>query len=87
VSRLESQQAANQQRGERETVSTTITDFQISEPGASRIAASVGLRYSDERRSADGQLLGRTPNSTLRNTYVFARDGGIWRVAAFRPSP
>jgi hypothetical protein len=84
VSRVESQQAANLQRGERETVKATLTSFRISEQGPNRVAAEVSLRYSDERRSADGQLLSSTPSSELRNTYVFARDGGIWRLASFQ---
>jgi hypothetical protein len=84
VSRVESQQAANLQRGERETVTATLTSFRISERSANRVAAEVILRYSDERRSADGQLLSSTPSSELRNTYVFARDGGIWRLASFQ---
>ncbi|NDG76170.1 MAG: DUF4101 domain-containing protein, partial [Synechococcaceae bacterium WB8_1B_136] len=87
VSRLESQQAENRQSGARELVNASISSFQISEQSPIRIAADVSLRYSDERRSAEGRLLSSTPATELRNTYVFARDGGIWRLAAFRPSP
>jgi hypothetical protein len=52
-----------------------------------RIAVEATLTYSDRRSGNDGTLLSQTPSTTLRNLYVFARDGEQWRLAAFRPSP
>ena len=40
------------------------------------------LAYSDERRSATGRVLSSTSPRTLRNIYVFGRDGDQWRLAA-----
>jgi hypothetical protein len=87
VAKLESQQSANASRSETESVKASVQSFSITEQSPSRVAAEVALSYSDERRNASGQVIGRTPSSELRNTYVFARDGDTWRLAAFRPSP
>ena len=86
VAKLESQQSANASRSETESVKASVQSFSITEQNPSRVAAEVALTYSDERRDASGQVIGRTPSSELRNTYVFARDGDTWRLAAFRPS-
>ena len=87
VAKLESQQSANASRSETESVKASVQSFRITEQTPSRVAAEVALTYSDERRNASGQVIGRTPSSELRNTYVFARDGDTWHLAAFRPSP
>ena len=86
VAKLESQQSANASRSETESVNASVQSFSITEQGPSRVAAEVALTYSDERRNASGQVIGRTPNSELRNIYVFARDDDTWRLASFRPS-
>jgi hypothetical protein len=86
VAKLESQQSANASRSETESVNAIVQSFSITEQGPSRVAADVALTYSDERRNASGQVIGRTPNSELRNIYVFARDDDTWRLASFRPS-
>ena len=86
ISGLERQVAENRSRGEREEITATITALQIDERSPQRLAASVLLNYSDTRLNQDGKVLNRTPSRTLRNQYVFGRDGGIWRVAAFRPA-
>ena len=86
VQRLQQQLQANRSAGATETVTTKVQSFSVSERSANRIAAQVTLQYSDERRDTSGKLLGQTANSTLRNTYVFARDGERWLLAAFKPS-
>ena len=65
---------------------STITGLTIEERTAQRLVAGVLLNYSDARLNQAGQVLNRTPSRTLRNQYVFGRDDGIWRVAAFRPA-
>jgi hypothetical protein len=43
------------------------------------------LDYSDTTRRA-GQEVNRTKATTLRNVYVFGRDGETWRLAASGPA-
>ena len=85
IRRLDLQQKENRSRNEVETIDATVQSLQIRERSPRRIAAAVSLSYTDERRSATGTVLSRTPASELRNVYVFARDGDTWHVAAFRP--
>jgi hypothetical protein len=85
IERLQSQQAENSSRGEVETVTATVQSLEIRERSPRRIAAAVNLRYSDQRRDGSGQVVAETASTELRNTYVFARDGETWTVAAFRP--
>jgi len=87
VQRLEEQVRANAAAGARETVSATVTGLRSLERSPQRIAVEATLTYSDRRTGSDGNLLSQTPSTTLRNVYVFARDGEQWRLAAFRPSP
>ena len=86
IRQLERQQAENRSRGEVEAITIHINSFEVVQQTPRRIAAMVNLTYSDERRTASGRVLSRTPNSELRNLYVFARDGETWHLAAFRPA-
>ena len=87
VQRLQEQLQANTAAGAKETVSATVTGLRTLERSPQRIAVEATLTYSDRRSGSDGSLLSQTPSTTLRNIYVFARDGQRWRLAAFRPSP
>jgi hypothetical protein len=86
LEQLRRQEQANQRAGITETVKAVVESFSITERSPRRIVAQVTLRYSDERRDSGGKLLERTPSTTLRNTYVFGRDGDRWLLAAFKPS-
>ena len=86
VEQLQRQEQANRRGGISETVKAVVESFSITERSPRRIAAQVTLRYSDERRDSGGKLLEQTSSTTLRNTYVFARDGERWLLAAFKPS-
>lgn len=83
VAQVRNQLAANQKAGAREEVQASITDLQIREQSARRIAAAVTLRYSDKRLNPSGALLSETQATTLKNTYVFGRDGDRWRLVAY----
>ena len=85
IQQLQRQEQSNRRTGVTETVKAVVESFSISERSPRRIAAQVTLRYSDERRDSGGKLLEKTASTTLRNTYVFARDGERWLLAAFRP--
>jgi hypothetical protein len=85
VALLQRQEQANRSTGATETVKASVESFSVSERSPNRIAAQVTLRYSDERRSSTGAVLSQTPATTLTNTYVFARDGEHWLLAAYKP--
>jgi hypothetical protein len=87
VSRLANERSADAVRGETQQIEVGITNLTLDQTSPSRIAATVKLRYSDSRRTADGTVLDRTPEKTIRNVYVFGRDQGRWRFAAQRPAP
>ena len=87
VDRLEAERDSDQARGETQTISTAITSVAIDEQGANRIAATVNLRYADQRLNAKGDPQGEPTKLELRNRYVFGRDGGIWRLVSFQKAP
>ncbi len=86
VGNVESQRRENASRGESETVTAEVRDFSVTSQTPQRIEAEVTLRYSDARKDANGKLITSTPEGERRNTYVFARDGQTWHLAAFRAS-
>ncbi|MFM8604680.1 MAG: IMS domain-containing protein [Cyanobium sp.] len=87
VSRLANERSADSVRGESQKIEVTVTNLTLDQTSPGRIAATAELRYSDSRRTADGAVLDRTPEKTIRNVYVFGRDEGRWRFAAQRPAP
>jgi hypothetical protein len=87
LDRLASERDADQARGETQTISTDITKLVINERDANRIAATVGLSYTDQRLNAKGDPQGEPSKMELRNLYVFGRDGGIWRLVSFQKAP
>jgi len=87
VAQVEQQVAREASAGRTSLVEAQITSLEIVEASPRRIEANVSLSYSEQQRGADGQILSRSPSSELRNTYVFARDGDRWLLAAYRPSP
>ena len=86
VGNVESQQRQNASRGESETVTAKVRSFSVTSQTPQRIEAEVTLRYSDALKDAGGKLIASTPEGERRNTYVFARDGQTWHLAAFRAS-
>ena len=86
IQRLQRQSQANRRRGATETVNTSITGFKISARSPVRVAAQVAMTYSDVLKTSDGKVLSRTPEMTLRNTYIFGRQNGSWQLVAYRPT-
>jgi hypothetical protein len=82
---LQRQEQSLRNAGATETVQAKVESFTVNERGSNRIAAQVQLQYSDERRSNSGAVLNQTPSTQLTNTYVFARDGKRWLLAAYKP--
>jgi len=84
IERLEATVAADQNRGETEAITTKIQSFVVDERSPDRIAATVGLDYTETRLDRSGSPTGPTTTLQLRNRYVFARDNGNWRLVSFR---
>ena len=82
VERLASERRQDAASGAVQTIEVSITDLAIQERTPNRIAIQATLRYSDSRRNSAGKVVGTTPATTLRNVYVFGRDGDRWRLAA-----
>jgi hypothetical protein len=87
LERLAAERASDQARGETQTISTAITALEIDERDGNRIAATVNLRYADQRLNAKGDPEGEPTKLELRNRYVFGRDDGIWRLVSFQKAP
>ncbi|EAQ76019.1 MULTISPECIES: IMS domain-containing protein [unclassified Synechococcus] len=82
VADLRSQARGLKALGEQQQVQARIQQFRLTNQSPRRIEADVQLDYSEERRSGDKVIKPRT-NAQLRNIYVFARDGGTWKLADF----
>ena len=82
VERLASERRQDAANGALQTIEVSIIDLAISERTPGRIAVITRLRYSDSQRDRAGKVVGSTPSTTLRNVYVFGRDGSRWRLAA-----
>ena len=87
IARLASEQKRNAERGERQGIDVEVKSVRIQNQSPSRIALLAEMSYSDRRLSSDGKVLTRTAPSTLRNIYVFGRDGQTWRLVATQPAP
>ena len=84
VEALERQKERNNSAGITEAVKISVESFTVLERSPNRIAAQATLRYSDEVRDRSSRVLSQTPDTTLTNTYVFARDDGRWLLASFK---
>ncbi len=87
VARLAAEQKSDAARGERQQIDVEVKSVRIQNQSPSRIALLAEMNYSDRRLSSDGKVVSRTPPSTLRNVYVFGRDGQTWRLVATQPAP
>jgi len=85
LQRLEAEHQANRNLGQILAIEARVTRLRIQERSPSRIAVVADLDYSDTTRRA-GQEVNRTKATTLRNVYVFGRDGETWRLAASGPA-
>ncbi|MCP9801050.1 ARC6/PARC6 family protein [Synechococcus sp. RedBA-s] len=83
VADLRSQARVLKARGEQQQVQARIEQFRFSTQSPRRIEAEVQLDYSEELRSGTKVIKPRS-RAVLRNLYVFALDGGTWKLADFR---
>ncbi|MFN6134121.1 MAG: IMS domain-containing protein, partial [Synechococcaceae cyanobacterium] len=82
VERLRADRREDRQAGHTQEIQATIRSLAREERTPQRIAVAAEIDYRYTRLDANGKPVGRTPATTLRNVYVFGRDGDAWRLAA-----
>jgi hypothetical protein len=82
IERLQAEREQDRARGETQVVNAQVKTLSIGERSPLRIATTAEITYSDSRRDASGRQLESMAPTTLRNDYVFGRDGDTWRLAA-----
>lgn len=85
IQQLEAERQADAATGARQTVEATITSVEVVSRSPKRIELRARVSYSDQRLDADGQVIERTPPTTLPVTYIFGRDNRTWRLHAYIP--
>ena len=85
IQRVAAEQRDDQARNQTQRISAKVVDFRVESTTPSRIAAVATIDYTDQRLDQTGQVVGQpTRLPGLRNRYVFARDGGTWRLVSFQ---
>ncbi len=85
IQRLSAEQRDDQARNQTQRIEAKVVDFQVESSTPNRIAAVATINYTDQRLDAAGEAVGLpTRLPALRNRYVFARDGGTWRLVSFQ---
>ena len=83
--RLETERQRDRNLGQVQDIEVRINRLAIQERSPQRIAVVADLDYSDSTRRGVREV-NRTKATTLRNVYVFGRDGDAWRLAASGPA-
>jgi hypothetical protein len=85
LQRLQSERGEDAARGQTQRIETTVSNLEVESSSPRRIAVLATIGYSDQRLDGGGQPVGEpTRIAALRNRYVFARDGGTWRLVSFQ---
>jgi hypothetical protein len=85
LQRLKTERQRDRNLGQVQAIEARINSLSIQERSPNRIAVVADLNYSDTTRR-DGKEVNHTKATTLRNVYVFGRDGETWRLAASGPA-
>jgi hypothetical protein len=83
--RLEAERQRDRNLGQVQDIEVRINRLKIQERSPQRIAVVADLDYSDSTRRGDKEV-NHTKATTLRNVYVFGRDGDAWRLTASGPA-
>ena len=83
--RLETERQQDRNLDQVQDIEVRINRLTIQERSPQRIAVVADLDYSDSTRRG-GKEVNHTKATTLRNVYVFGRDGDAWRLAASGPA-
>lgn len=86
LSQLARQRSLDRGRNQSQSIDVAVRSLTIRERAPRRIAVTADLAYSDTTRDSAGKVVARTAPTSLRNVYVFGRDGDTWRLAASRPA-
>ncbi|APD48785.1 ARC6/PARC6 family protein [Synechococcus sp. CS-602] len=84
VASLQAERRSHVARGERKQVKAEVEQLTVVSRSPRRIEINAQLGYSDQTTNLAGAVQQRTPAITVRNTYVFGRDGDTWRLAGWR---
>ena len=85
VAAVEAEARQNARRKHQQKVNAEVEQLAVVSRSPKRIEADTKLRYSERTTNAAGSVVEETAPLALRNSYVFGRDDGIWRLAAWRP--
>ena len=80
---LQAERRGDQARNHTQRIDTSVEALRLEASSPQRVAAVASIRYRGERRDSQGQAVGQPSNLTLRNRYVFSREGGTWRLVSF----
>ncbi|TVS06358.1 MAG: DUF4101 domain-containing protein [Cyanobium sp. PLM2.Bin73] len=80
---LQAERRSDQARNHTQRIDTSVEALRLEASSPQRVAAVASIRYRGERRDSQGQGVGQPSNLTLRNRYVFSREGGTWRLVSF----
>jgi hypothetical protein len=84
LDQLAQQRASDRSQGRSQTINVQVRSVAIQERSPRRIALVADLAYSDSTADRSGKVVARTAPTSLRNVYVFGRDGDSWRLVASR---
>ncbi|MCT0229456.1 DUF4101 domain-containing protein [Synechococcus sp. CS-1324] len=85
VASLLAEAGRNSSRQQRQTVNAAVEQLAVTSRSPRRIETRARLRYSEQTTNSAGTVIDRTEPIELRNSYVFARDGEVWKLAGWRP--
>lgn len=83
---LQAERRSDQARNHTQRIDTSVESLSLEASSPQRVAAVASIRYRGERRNRDGELVGQPSTLTLRNRYVFGREGDTWRLVSFGPA-
>ena len=87
VNNTQESRALDAAAGVNRRVSARINSLELSGSTPKRREARTEISYSEELLSSDGKVLQRDVPQTLKNTYIFHKQGDRWVLADFRPTP
>ena len=85
VTRVEEEQAADAEAGQRKTVKASVTALNVVSRAPNRIEVKAQVAYSDQTIGPAGQVVNTTPPATLSVTYILGRDGDQWKLHEYIP--
>jgi len=85
LQRLKSDRERDRSLGQTQSIQVKVEQVAIRDRTPHRIALVADLQYTDSTQR-QGREVNHTKPTTLRNVYVFGRDGDTWRLAASGPA-